>query len=68
MDIQKFNKKQEIMKDILSKDLEEYHKLVNQKIETFSWKIFAGFLLSKGWENKRGGRKKKIEVVESNAL
>ncbi len=52
MDIEKFRQGQEIMTDILAKDLEEYHKLVNQKLETFTWKIFAGFLLSKGWTHK----------------
>lgn len=37
------------LRNDLAKDIEEYHSLVNQDIKTFSWKIFADFLLSKGW-------------------
>jgi hypothetical protein len=49
MDIKKYLKRQEILKKALAADITEYHRLVHQKIETFSFDIFAGFLLSKGW-------------------
>lgn len=43
---------QEMLRKALAEDIEEYHRLVNQKMETFSWDVFAGFLLSKGWTHK----------------
>lgn len=52
MDKDKYLQGQEMLKNALAEHMEEYHKLVHRKIETFSFKIFAGFLLSKGWTHK----------------
>ncbi len=41
-----------MIQDRLANDLEEYYKLVNGNILTFSWKIFANFLITKGWVDK----------------
>lgn len=30
-------------------DIENYHHLVHQGTKTFSWKIFAGYLIARGW-------------------
>jgi len=52
MNKDKYLQGQEMLKNALAENIEEYHKLVHQKIETFTFKIFAGFLLSKGWTHK----------------
>lgn len=53
----KWCQRQEMLQKELAENIEEYHRLVNQKMETFSWHIFAGFLLSKGWTQMRREKK-----------
>ena len=39
----------EDLRDKLEKDIEEYHRLVRGDMLCFSWKIFADFLITKGY-------------------